>query len=319
MSYRRIFDPPLVEGGPPPSTGADRYHYTEDAVLVVNVALATGRPILVRGESGTGKSSMARDAALVLGRRLECHVITSSTTAEDLRWQIDHVKRLALAQTGGQSDERLDLTNFVIPGPLWWSFDPVSAQAQHRRAVGADRHDIDPESGGERPLDPEADVVLLLDEIDKADSDLANALLEPLEEGRFSVPVLDQTVRAAPVDSERAGNGPGSRSPLIFVTTNEERRLPNAFLRRCLELRLGLPDRTRMEAIAREKGLATHFDGVWSALFGESTAMTISTAEFLDTLLAYDQLGQAEPSLLDALQRVTAWKHGRTKPADVGR
>ncbi|MGI9597685.1 MAG: AAA family ATPase [Acidimicrobiales bacterium] len=299
-SYSKIFDPPLVEAADEAATkGTNRYRYTERAILVVNAALVTGRPVLVHGLSGTGKSSLARDVASVLGRRLESHVITGNTTVEDLKWQIDHVQRLALAHGQGTADE-LALANFVAPGALWWAFEPESAQIQHRRVFGTDRPSTDT---GRR-------TVLLLDEIDKADPDLANALLEPLEEGTFTVPHLNDRV----ISRSAANDGPAS--PLIFVTTNQERRLPDAFLRRCLDLGLDYPSRSGMLAIATEKGLNTHFDEIWAALFGDGAKLTISTAEVLDTLQAYDELFDGDRDLIQDLQLVTAWKHGKAKPAE---
>ncbi len=302
IKYQKKFDPPLVEGRDDNATaGGGRYRYSEQAVLVINAALVTGRPILVRGLSGTGKSSMARDAARELGRRPESQVISGSTTAEDLKWQIDHVKRLALAHGQGTAEE-LDLANFVSPGVLWWSFDPAAAMVQHRRVYGVDRPGAD--------IAQEA--VLLLDEIDKADPDLANALLEPMEEGTFTVPYLNDRVVARRQDLDEA-------SPLIFVTTNEERRLPDAFLRRCLELVLKYPDRKAMQAIATEHGVHAHFGEIWDALFGqEIDRVPISTAELLDTLRAFEELRMGDPEedsrLLEKLATVTAWKHGHEPP-----
>jgi len=199
------------------------YVYHESIVLAVNVALATGRPLLVRGPSGAGKSTLARNAADVLGWRYYEEVVTSRTQARDLLWRVDLVRRLHEAhREGGKLDE--DYTPFIEPGVLWWSFDPASAQ---RRGAdpGAARvrppaHKVAGKSGATR-------AVVLLDEIDKADPDVPNNLLVPLGSLRFQVDETGATVRA---DREHA--------PLVMITTNGERDLPAAFLRRCVSVDL---------------------------------------------------------------------------------
>src|SRR5262249_50323380 len=119
----------------------------EDSILAVNAALATGRPLLVRGEPGTGKSQLARAVAEALGRAFVSHSVDARTETRDLLWSVDAVARLAEAQVMGalhhvEHDEvrrRIDVIEFVQPGPLWWAFDWASAQAQARRS-GAGQH-----------------------------------------------------------------------------------------------------------------------------------------------------------------------------------
>jgi MoxR-like ATPase len=191
-----------------------------DAVLA---ALAAERPLLVRGEPGAGKSQLARAAAQVLGRLFVGSVVHSRSEAQDLKWEYDAVARLGEAQVlaAVPSDlgyrERLDPRRFLIPGPLWWVFDWSSAEAQVRDYSLCKAHPPAVPDG----WTPAQGAVLLIDEIDKAEADLPNALLETLGNGAFPVPWLDGPVGL------RAGVPP----PLVVVTTNEERELPAAFLR----------------------------------------------------------------------------------------
>jgi MoxR-like ATPase len=288
--YRKIFDPPLK---PPPGAPdlpmADRaeataYVYDEELVLAVNVALATGRPLLMRGRPGTGKSSLARNVALHLRRRFYPRTISSRTQARDLLWTVDDVARLSDATSGGGARDR---AQYVLPGPLWWAFSPWTAAWRGL-----------PPSGGPPPLaDPNegepaaAGAVVLLDEIDKADPDVPNDLLEPLGLYQFRTERGD-VVQARP-----------DTAPLVILTTNEERDLPKAFLRRCVVHELPLPTRRRLRDIA-EVRLGVAPDGLYEevvrALAGparspgapaEQERVEVSIAEFLDAVAAASQLG----------------------------
>ncbi len=236
--------PKLARGaGKPQDVGDQRsapvYVYHPSIVLAVNVALATGRPLLVRGGSGAGKSTLARNAADVLGWRYYEEVITSRTQARDLLWRVDLVRRLHEAQRrGGRLDE--DYTPFIEPGVLWWSFQPQSAK---RRGAEKKRDKIKPPAhkvGGKADA---ARAVVLLDEIDKADPDVPNNLLVPLGSLRFQV---DET--GARVQAER------KHAPLVIITTNGERELPVAFLRRCVSIELPAAGLARLTDI-----VAAHF------------------------------------------------------------
>ncbi len=192
--------------------------------LAINTALATGRPLLVRGEPGTGKTQLARAAAVELKRHFVYRTLDARTEIQDLFWRVDAVRRLAEAQIATASErERLDVRNFVEPGVFWWGFGWANAskrEAATRGVAGRVRaswvaHDSAP-------------AVVLIDEIDKADPVLPNALLEVLGTGRFDGPPGDRAVSA-------------KVPPLVVITTNEERELSAAFMRRCVVLELALP------------------------------------------------------------------------------
>lgn len=200
--------------------------FDQASIDAIDAALSARRPLLVRGEPGIGKSQLARAAAKRLGRTFVPYMIDSRTEPRDLLWRFDAVSRLARAQvvhaTGEDPDVVLRSERFLHPGPLWWAFDWAHAQEQATLALGETPEQID---GG----DPERGCVVLIDEIDKAESDVPNGLLNALGAGDFKPFGREHPVRM------------GATAPLVVITTNEERALPNAFLRRCLILRLALP------------------------------------------------------------------------------
>ncbi|MGR9053554.1 MAG: AAA family ATPase [Gammaproteobacteria bacterium] len=206
--------------------------FDERSAQAIRAALAAGRPLLVRGDPGTGKSQLARAAAKVLGRKFLSQVVDGHTEVQDLWFRFDAVSRLGNAQVlsvtgkGKDVDAELNPQHYLSPGILWWAFAWTSAE-QHackHPMFEPDRRD---------PGDPNEGVVLLLDEIDKAEADLPNSLLETLDNGSFTVPWLERTVGIGDGDMPR---------PLVIITTNEDRQLPAAFVRRCLVLDLSLPE-----------------------------------------------------------------------------
>jgi len=276
------------------------YHYTPSIVLAVRVALATGRPLLVRGPSGSGKSSLAQHIARVLGWDFVDQVVTSRTQAQDLLWTVDHIRRLRDAH----ANQLGPIESYVQPGPLWRAFDPEGAGRQAARSTPREPASAPLGSGAGR-------AVVLLDEIDKADPDVPNNLLVALGSLQFFVSDLGLTVR-----------GRRETAPLVVVTTNDERDLPGAFLRRCAELKLPVADRDRLVAIG-----ALHFPGfpretlaqVAELLVPEDLAgdrpetAAVSIAEYLDTIRACEELGvQPGTGLWDEVVRITVWKHGRS-------
>ena len=283
------------------------YVYDDGLVLAINVALATRRPMLIRGPSGCGKSSLARNVADVKGWRYYEQVITSRTEARELLWQVDLLRRLHAAQAGKGLDE--SFAPYIKPGVLWWAFDPDSAKWRGQK----------PETPGITPLrDPSRGIasegaVVLLDEIDKADPEVPNNLLVPLGSLYFEVEEIDNTpVRA---DAKHA--------PLVIITTNDERELPKAFLRRCVEVKIDWPTRARLVDIAAAhfpKMSRKHIKATLEALVGAagendgSKPVELSPAEFNDTIQAIDDLGVSpggDSEEWKSLARMTIWKHGR--------
>jgi MoxR-like ATPase len=304
--YDKIFDPPLVPESDAREHVADRasnlaYVYDDDLVLAVNVALATGRPLLLRGRPGTGKSSLARNVALHLRRRFYPHTISSRTQARDLLWTVDDVARLSDATS--RDKEAGERSQYVVPGVLWWAFDPDSAARRGLPGVADADRLTDPNEGAAGEA-----AVVLLDEIDKADPDVPNDLLEPLGLYRFH-------------DERGEFVTASQRVPLVVLTTNEERDLPKAFLRRCVVHLLSLPTRRRLREIATVHLGATGdglYDDVALALaaqgsapdapVGEDEQIDVSIAEYLDAVAAIRKLRIArhDQEWTDVLAATTA-------------
>jgi MoxR-like ATPase len=241
-------------------TGTSDYVATDDLKVAVNAAVTLRRPLLVKGEPGTGKTVLAHEIAKAAGAPLiEWHV-KSTTKAHQGLYEYDAVARLRDGQLG---DERVhDIRNYIRKGKLWEAFTS--------------------------PVLP----VLLIDEIDKADIEFPNDLLQELDRMSFDVYETHETVTAA----ER---------PIVVITSNNEKELPDAFLRRCFFHYIKFPDRDTMQAI-----VDVHFPGIQKILVGK--AMDIfyevrdvpglkkkpSTSELLDWL----KLLLAEDMPLDVLQ-----------------
>ncbi|HND55685.1 MAG TPA: MoxR family ATPase, partial [Pirellulaceae bacterium] len=207
--------------------------FDPDSRNAILAAIGAARPLLVRGEPGVGKTQLAEAAAVALQRRLLTTVVDSRTEPRDLLYSFDAVARLAEAQLCGAAPkssetdlhaarELLTPKRFLTPGPLWWAFDWKSARDQAEL------------SGAPRPYSDEqweaaSGTVLLIDEIDKAETDVPNGLLEALGSRQFTPPFDHQPVAQT------------GECPLVVITTNEERALPDPFLRRCVVLDLKPP------------------------------------------------------------------------------
>ena len=257
---------------PAPEGTPEQVHvFSSQEILAIEAALAARRALLVRGEPGTGKTQLAKAAAVALKRAFISLVVDSRTESRDVLWHFDAIARLARAQVLGalpaaQTDleaieAHLDIGNFIQPRPLWWAYDWPGALDQAKRSHGQVPQHL---SG----CDPANGAVILIDEIDKAESEVPNGLLESLGSGEFTPQGFERSVKPAPK----------TPPPLVIITTNEDRGLPDAFLRRCLVLHLALP--TGREA------LVTHLIVRGEAHFPKADKETLRLAA---TMVAEDR------------------------------
>jgi MoxR-like ATPase len=200
----------------------DRYIATDDLTLAVNAAVTLERPLLVKGEPGTGKTELARQVAQALGMEMIEWSVKSTTRAQQGLYEYDAVSRLRDSQLG--EDRVHDVKNYIRKGKLWQAFE-------------ADRK-----------------VVLLIDEVDKADIEFPNDLLQELDRMEFFVYETGETVRAR-------------HRPVVIITSNNEKELPDAFLRRCFFHFIRFPDAETLARIVR-----VHFPGIKEGLL--ATALT---------------------------------------------
>ena len=226
--------------------GTERYVATDDLRMAVNAAVTLQRPLLIKGEPGTGKTMLAEEVALGLGKRLIQWHIKSTTKAQQGLYEYDAVSRLRDSQLGG--DKVHNIANCIKHGKLWEAFDS------------------------------DEQVVLLIDEVDKADIEFPNDLLVELDRMEFFVYETGETIKA-------------KHRPIIIITSNNEKELPDAFLRRCFFHFINFPDRDTMREI-----IDVHYPDIAKSLVQEAMEVFFdvrsipglkkkpSTSELLDWL-----------------------------------
>ncbi len=200
--------------------GTDNYVATEELMMAVNAAVVLGRPLLVKGEPGTGKTQLAEEVARSLQRPLYRWHIKSTTKAQQGLYEYDAVSRLRDSQLGDAKVQ--DIGNYIVKGRMWEAFES----------------DVQP--------------VLLVDEIDKADIEFPNDLLHELDRMEFYVYETRQWIKA-------------THRPIIIITSNNEKELPDAFLRRCFFHYIRFPDATTMERI-----VGVHYPALKKELLSEA-------------------------------------------------
>ena len=209
--------------------GSEHYVATEDLMMAVNAAITLQRPLLIKGEPGTGKTMLAEEVAASLGRELIVWPIKSTTKAQHGLYEYDAVSRLRDSQLGDAKVH--DIRNYIVKGKLWQAFEA----------------DVAP--------------VLLIDEIDKADIEFPNDLLRELDQMEFFVHETQEFVRAR-------------QRPIIIITSNNEKELPDAFLRRCFFHYIRFPDRDTMQAI-----IDVHYPKLQQQLVGEALEVFFAIRE----------------------------------------
>ena len=243
--------------------GTDQYIATKDLQVAVNAAITLQRPLLVKGEPGTGKTMLAHEVAAALGLPIITWHIKSTSTAQQGLYEYDAVSRLRDSQLG---DARVkEIRNYIIPGKLWEAFTR------------------------------DGTCVLLIDEIDKADIEFPNDLLLELDRMEFFVYETKETIRAR-------------NRPIVLITSNNEKELPDAFLRRCFFHYIRFPDKETMKRI-----VDVHFPDLHEALLREALEVFFqfrevqglkkrpSTSELIDwiKLLMAENIPSGELAKLD--------------------
>ena len=199
--------------------GTDKYIIDDDLNLTVNIAIQMNKPLLVKGEPGTGKTALAEAIAEAMGKKLIIWSIKSTTKAQDGLYQYDVVRRLYDSELGHEGVE--DVKNYIKMGKIGEAFTS------------------------------DEQCVLLIDEIDKADLEFPNDLLWELDRMEFYIPETDETIKA-------------KHRPIVIITSNAEKELPDAFLRRCAFHFIAFPDKELMKSI-----VLAHYPDIEDKLMGQ--------------------------------------------------
>lgn len=219
-----------------------QYILDDRARLALRMAWATGRPLLVVGEAGCGKTQLAWALACAWQVPLFKQVVNAQSKAEDLLYHFDAVARLADAQIHAHLRDKhdgdvLDPRHYLRPGPLWWAWHWQQAR---KLLEGRPKHRAAPVPAAMPGWSPEHGSVVLIDEIDKAPVEVPEGLLEVLDGGSFDIPWTGERV-------DTTASAVAARPPLVIITSNGARELPAPFLRRCIVLAMAVPD-TALEA-----------------------------------------------------------------------
>jgi MoxR-like ATPase len=257
--------------------GTENYVATSELQVAVNAAIHLQRPLLVKGEPGTGKTLLAQEIARAVGKKLLTWHIKSTTLAQQGLYEYDAVSRLRDSQLGKDGVD--DIRRYIKKGKLWEAF-----QAEER-------------------------VVLLIDEIDKADIEFPNDLLLELDRMEFYVYELQETIKAV-------------QRPIVIITSNNEKELPDAFLRRCLFHYIRFPDKDTMRDI-----IGVHYPDIRQELLNNALQVFYqlrditglkkkpSTSELLDwiSLLLFDQLPAEALAEVDLKEQLPPHLHSLLK------
>ena len=240
-------------------TGDSQYVASEDLLSTVNIAMTLAKPLLIKGEPGTGKTMLAAAVAHALGKKLIIWNIKSTTKAQDGLYVYDVVQRLYDSQFGTHGVD--DIAHYIKLGKLGEAF---SSDEQ---------------------------VVLLIDEIDKADIEFPNDLLWELDQMEFNIPETGETIRA-------------KQRPIVIITSNAEKELPDAFLRRCIFHYIDFPDKAQMEEIIR-----VHFDDLDERLLQQA----MNTFYMIRDIRGIDK----KPSTSELIDWIRALQAGGIDPYEI--
>lgn len=280
------------DGYPTKDRSGKRYPYLahQELVDVINLAIALERPLLVKGPAGCGKTKLAEAVAHEIGETFIPWHIKSTSKAQDGLYSIDMLRRLQDAQLGDKKAQ--DVANYLTFGPL-----------------------------GKAIMTP-GRPVLLIDEIDKADIDFPNDLLRELDENKFSIPELKES-KSCTTGDESALRYEYEGNPIVIITSNDEKELPEAFLRRCLFYYIAFPSREQLLGIVKVNMTADpRFAGVKDALIENAVTQILrvmaiknfrkdpSTSELIDWIKILQSLGVRAEDLehVENLQDLPQWK-----------